>query len=208
MARAGAFQWVFRLMSIQCISCGSAYIWSLVCRTLRLSCKLHYRYAPYSYFQILVESFSVDSMFSGLLVQGVGAILFWPFWHIHSFPGLCIANFVAGSSTALLENAVLPYIAGCGPSYRQEMRVMISGGLHSVASILATVTAGYIFYGGAGTVKHSGTSRSRLRPSSTHTNKSSCGSGRGNNQKDQVDLPGGRLLHFLTSSSILLRNGP
>jgi len=47
----------------------------------------------------------------GLVLYGVGALLFWPAAIKRSFGGFCGATFIIGSGLGSLETAANPYLA-------------------------------------------------------------------------------------------------
>ena len=52
----------------------------------------------------------------GLIIYGVGAILFWPCAKYRSFAGFCVCTFVIGLGLGTLEVSANPYL----PCFRQE----------------------------------------------------------------------------------------
>jgi FHS family L-fucose permease-like MFS transporter len=75
-----------------------------------------YPVASLTYAGWVLRKFGYRATFMlGLVLYGVGALLFWPSGHYRSFGGFCGATFIIGSGLGTLETAANPYLAVCGP---------------------------------------------------------------------------------------------
>lgn len=62
----------------------------------------------------------------GLIVYGIGSLMFWPSAVYMSFGGFCGSMFIVGSGLSTLETSANPYIATCGPPRLSEFRLEMS----------------------------------------------------------------------------------
>lgn len=83
---------------------------------------------------------------TGLVIYGVGALMFWPSALKESFPGFCGSMFIVGCGLSTLETAANPYIAVCGPPKYMEMRVNLAQAVQGVGTVLAPVLASHVFF--------------------------------------------------------------
>jgi fucose permease len=81
----------------------------------------------------------------GLCIYGIGTIMFWPSAVLASFPGFLISNFVSGFGLGVLETAINPFLALCGPSKFSEMRSLLAQGAQGVGSTGSLLLAQKVF---------------------------------------------------------------
>ncbi|TFK99837.1 major facilitator superfamily domain-containing protein [Pterulicium gracile] len=106
-----------------------------------------YPVASLTYAGWVLRKFGYRATFiMGLVMYGVGALLFWPSAHYRSFGGFCGATFVIGSGLGTLETAANPYLAVCGPPKYSEIRLNIAQALNGVGTVVGPVLASYVFF--------------------------------------------------------------
>lgn len=75
-----------------------------------------YFIGPLTYSGWIVRRFGYRWTFIvGLVIYGIGALMFWPSAVYRSFPGFCGSLFIVGSGLSTLETSANPFIATCGP---------------------------------------------------------------------------------------------
>ncbi|RMD40369.1 hypothetical protein DV735_g4752, partial [Chaetothyriales sp. CBS 134920] len=82
----------------------------------------------------------------GLLIYGVGALMFWPSAVYSSFGGFCGSLFIVGSGLSTLETSANPFIATCGPPRLSEFRLELSQSFQAVGSVIAPLLASRVFF--------------------------------------------------------------
>ncbi|RMZ85837.1 hypothetical protein DV737_g394, partial [Chaetothyriales sp. CBS 132003] len=82
----------------------------------------------------------------GLVIYGVGALMFWPSAVYESFPGFCGSLFIVGSGLSTLETSANPFIATCGPPRLSEFRLELSQSFQAVGSVIAPLLASRVFF--------------------------------------------------------------
>lgn len=82
----------------------------------------------------------------GLVLYGVGALLFWPSGHYRSFGGFCAATFIIGNGLGTLETAANPYLAVCGPPKYSEIRLNVAQAIQGTGTVVGPVLATYVFF--------------------------------------------------------------
>ena len=85
-----------------------------------------------------------------LAVMAVGAMLFGQFSTQRWYPGALTGLFVIGSSLALLQTAVNPYISILGPHESAARRIALMGICNKIAGILAPIMIGTLVLHGVG----------------------------------------------------------
>jgi len=104
-----------------------------------------YAIGPLTYSGWIVRRFGYRwSFIAGLIIFGIGTLLFWPSALKRSFGGFCGAAFVVGSGLATLECTAFPFVAICGPSEYSEIRFNLVQGFQSTATLSALVLASYV----------------------------------------------------------------
>ncbi|MFZ6013244.1 MAG: sugar MFS transporter [Bacteroidota bacterium] len=80
----------------------------------------------------------------GLLIMGVGALIFIPAANAREFNLFLVGLFIIGTGLALLQTASNPYVSIIGPIDSAAMRISIMGICNKIAGILAGLIFGYI----------------------------------------------------------------
>jgi MFS transporter, FHS family, L-fucose permease len=83
---------------------------------------------------------------TGLVIYGIGALMFWPSAVYRSFGGFCGALFIVGSGLSTLETSANPFIATCGPPRLSEFRLELSQSFQAVGSVVAPLLAARVFF--------------------------------------------------------------
>jgi len=73
----------------------------------------------------------------GLLLMGIGSIIFWPAARIPSFPLFLIATFILAAGVVFLQVAANPYVTALGPEDSASSRLNLTQALNSVATMIA-----------------------------------------------------------------------
>ncbi|RMZ89373.1 hypothetical protein DV736_g3410, partial [Chaetothyriales sp. CBS 134916] len=82
----------------------------------------------------------------GLVIYGIGALMFWPSAVYESFGGFCGSLFIVGSGLSTLETSANPFIATCGPPRLSEFRLELSQSFQAVGSVIAPLLASRVFF--------------------------------------------------------------
>ncbi|KAH8833336.1 major facilitator superfamily domain-containing protein [Flagelloscypha sp. PMI_526] len=82
----------------------------------------------------------------GLILYGVGALMFWPSAVYRSFGGFCGATFIIGSGLGTLETACNPYLSVLGPPKYSEMRLNLAQAFQGIGTVVGPVLASYVFF--------------------------------------------------------------
>lgn len=110
-----------------------------------------YFIAPLTFSGYILRRFGYKITFIvGLVLYGVGALLYWPSGVYRSFGGFCGATFVVGCGLATLETSANPFIAVCGPPRYSEIRLNISQAFQAVGSVVAPIIAAQVFFKNVG----------------------------------------------------------
>jgi len=83
-------------------------------------------------------------MASGLVVMGVGALIFIPAALSRTYTLFLLGLFVQGTGLALLQTASNPYITILGPAESAAKRISIMGIFNKVAGVIAPIVLGAI----------------------------------------------------------------
>jgi MFS transporter, FHS family, L-fucose permease len=106
-----------------------------------------YFIGPLTYSGWIVRRFGYRWAFiTGLVVYGIGALMFWPSAVYRSFGGFCGSLFIVGSGLSTLETSANPYIATCGPPRLSEFRLELSQSIQAVGSVVAPLLASRVFF--------------------------------------------------------------
>lgn len=106
-----------------------------------------YFIAPVTFAGWIVRRFGFRWAFiTGLLLYGVGALMFWPSAVYGSFGGFCGSLFIVGCGLSTLETSANPYIAVCGPPRLSEIRLELSQSVQAVGSVIAPLLASRVFF--------------------------------------------------------------
>ncbi|KAK4249047.1 hypothetical protein C7999DRAFT_30411 [Corynascus novoguineensis] len=82
----------------------------------------------------------------GLLVYGVGTIMFWPGAVMGAYGGFLTSSFVVGFGLAVLETAANPFLVLCGPPQYADARLLLAQGVQAVGSVLSGLLADRVFF--------------------------------------------------------------
>lgn len=83
---------------------------------------------------------------TGLLIYGIGTIMFWPSAVLAAYGGFVVSSFVVGFGLAVLETAANPFIALCGPPEYADARLLLAQAVQAVASVLSGLLANNVFF--------------------------------------------------------------
>ncbi|KAL2157667.1 hypothetical protein VTH06DRAFT_5150 [Thermothelomyces fergusii] len=83
---------------------------------------------------------------AGLLVYGLGTIMFWPGAVLGAYGGFMISSFVVGFGLAVLETAANPFLVLCGPPRYGDARLLLAQGVQAVGSVLSSLLADRVFF--------------------------------------------------------------
>ncbi|MBI4946096.1 MAG: sugar MFS transporter [Bacteroidetes bacterium] len=125
---------------------------------LRIACELNYfqsllvAFAFYiSYFVMALPSAWIlkktnfkKGMMLGLLIMGVGALVFIPAAHSRFYGLFLTGLFIIGTGLSILQTASNPYITIVGPIESAAKRISIMGICNKVAGVLAPVILGAV----------------------------------------------------------------
>jgi FHS family L-fucose permease-like MFS transporter len=110
-----------------------------------------YFLAPLTYAGWVVRRFGYRWTFiMGLVIYGIGALMFWPSGVKRSFGGFVGSMFIVGSGLSTLETAANPYIATCGPPRYSEIRLELSQSFQAIGSVVAPLLAARVFFAHVG----------------------------------------------------------
>ncbi len=73
----------------------------------------------------------------GLLLMGIGSLIFWPAARIPSFPLFLFATFILAIGVVFLQVAANPYVTALGPDSSASSRLNLTQALNSVATMIA-----------------------------------------------------------------------
>ncbi|KAI0132494.1 glucose/galactose transporter [Xylariales sp. AK1849] len=106
-----------------------------------------YLIGPLTYSGWIVRKFGYRWTFiTGLIIYGIGALMFWPSAVYRSFPGFCVSLFIVGSGLSTLETSANPFIATCGPPRLSEFRLELSQSFQAIGSVMAPLLASRVFF--------------------------------------------------------------
>lgn len=82
----------------------------------------------------------------GLLISGIGALLFYPAAQFQLYGFFLSALFVMGLGFTLLQIAANPYVAILGPQKSASSRLNLAQGFNSLGTTIAPVLGGYLIF--------------------------------------------------------------
>ncbi|KAK1760623.1 major facilitator superfamily domain-containing protein [Echria macrotheca] len=82
----------------------------------------------------------------GLLIYGIGTIMFWPGAVLNSYGGFMASSFVVGFGLAVLETSANPFLALCGPPEYADARLLFAQAVQGVGSVLSGLLANNVFF--------------------------------------------------------------
>jgi FHS family L-fucose permease-like MFS transporter len=89
----------------------------------------------------------------GLIIIGLGALLFIPAASQRSFPFFLLALFIQGGGLSILQTASNPYISILGPIESAAQRISIMGICNKGAGALAPLILGYVLLNGTDSIQ-------------------------------------------------------
>lgn len=106
-----------------------------------------YFLGPLTYSGWLVRRFGYRWTFIvGLVVFGIGSLMFWPSGVERSFGGFVGSMFIVGSGLSTLETSANPFIATCGPPRYSEFRLNLSQSFQAIGTVVAPLLAARVFF--------------------------------------------------------------
>lgn len=87
---------------------------------------------------------------AGLMLYGVGALLFIPGGSIQSFPFFLLSLFIIGCGLTCLETAANPYVTILGDSEGAEQRINLSQSFNGLGWIVGPLVGGYFAFSQGG----------------------------------------------------------
>ncbi|KAL2152655.1 hypothetical protein VTH82DRAFT_5839 [Thermothelomyces myriococcoides] len=82
----------------------------------------------------------------GLLVYGLGTIMFWPGAVLGAYGGFLISSFVVGFGLGVIETAANPFLVLCGPPRYGDARLLFAQSVQAVGSVLSGLLADRVFF--------------------------------------------------------------
>ncbi len=86
----------------------------------------------------------------GLLLMGIGSLLFWPAARIPSFPMFLVATFILAAGVVFLQVAANPYVTALGSESSASSRLNLTQALNSVATMIAPWIIAVVIFRGLG----------------------------------------------------------
>ena len=102
---------------------------------------------------ILKKTGFKNGLVLGLLVLGLGSLLFIPAAQTHSFGLFLTGIFIQGSALALLQTASNPYLTIIGPIESAAKRISYAGICNKSAGIIVPLVMGAVFLKNAGAIE-------------------------------------------------------
>jgi FHS family L-fucose permease-like MFS transporter len=102
---------------------------------------------------ILKKTGFKNGLVVGLLVLGLGSLLFIPAAQTHSFALFLTGIFIQGSALALLQTASNPYLTIVGPIESAAKRISYAGICNKSAGIIVPIVMGTVFLKNAGAIE-------------------------------------------------------
>ncbi|KAI9802545.1 MAG: hypothetical protein M1833_001617 [Piccolia ochrophora] len=110
-----------------------------------------YFLGPLTYSGWIVRRFGYRWTFiTGLIIYGIGTLMFWPSGVKRSFGGFVGSMFIVGSGLSTLETAANPFIATCGPPRYSELRLNLSQSFQAIGTVVAPLLAARVFFANVG----------------------------------------------------------
>lgn len=102
---------------------------------------------------ILKKTGFKNGLVLGMLILGVGSLLFIPAARSNSFPLFLTGIFIQGSALALLQTAANPYLTIIGPIESAAKRISFAGICNKTAGILVPIIMGTLFLKNAAAIE-------------------------------------------------------
>ncbi len=87
-----------------------------------------------------------NGIIAGLLVSGLGALLFYPAAQFHMYGFFLSALFVLGLGFTLLQISANPYVAILGPEESASSRLNLAQGFNSLGTTIGPVIGGFLIF--------------------------------------------------------------
>jgi len=87
-----------------------------------------------------------NGILAGLLVSGLGSLLFYPAAQFHIYGFFLSALFVMGLGFTLLQIAANPYVAILGPEKSASSRLNLAQGFNSFGTTIGPIIGGYLIF--------------------------------------------------------------
>src|SRR5262249_41584408 len=89
----------------------------------------------------------------GLMILGIGALLFIPAARLRNFPLFLVGLFVQGGGLSLLQTASNPYVSILGPLESAAKRISIMGVCNKGGGIISSLIMGTLLLGGTDAIQ-------------------------------------------------------
>lgn len=106
---------------------------------------------PTSY--VLKRTGFKKGMALGLMILGIGSLLFIPAARLRNFPLFLVALFVQGGGLSLLQTASNPYVSILGPLESAAKRISIMGVCNKGGGIISSLIMGTLLLGGTDAIQ-------------------------------------------------------
>ena len=83
----------------------------------------------------------------GLMVSGLGCLLFYPAAETRAYPFFLGALFILGCGVTIIQIAANPYVSILGPAETAPSRLNLSQGLNSLGYVIAPLIGGILLFG-------------------------------------------------------------
>ncbi len=105
-------------------------------------------------------------MVSGLVLFGLGMVLFWPAAVSGQYSMFLIALFAVGCGASVLETAANPFMAQFGPAETSERRLNFAQSFNPPGTILGVIVGGQFIFSG---VEHKASEVAAMKVAGTYT---------------------------------------
>lgn len=123
------FQIVAKMTAVQSIGIHSAYY-------------AGYLVGPLTFGRLVLKHWGFKAcIIIGLMIYGVGTLVFWPAAVLTSFPAFLVSNFIVGLGLSTLEISANAFIALCGPPEYGEIRLNVSQGVQAIGTLISPLIA-------------------------------------------------------------------
>ena len=124
----------------------------MACRKLKAKSQPKERIAGWDLFTMEMERLNRTGVLTGLVLYGIGALLFIPGGRIQSFEFFLLALFVIGCGLTCLETASNPYVTVLGEPEGSERRINLAQSFNGLGWICGPLAGGFFLFAGGGDV--------------------------------------------------------
>ena len=124
----------------------------MACRKLKAKSQPKERIAGWDLFTMEMERLNRTGVLTGLVLYGIGALLFIPGGRIQSFEFFLLALFVIGCGLTWLETASNPYVTVLGEPEGSERRINLAQSFNGLGWICGPLAGGFFLFAGGGDV--------------------------------------------------------